>query len=97
MLTGLRELQSRHEVIGDVRGAGLFLGVELVRDRSTLEPADREASYVSSRMAELGILLGTDGPLHNVVKIRPPMPFTGQNGSDVVEQLDRVLSELRLG
>ena len=97
MLDDLRELQSRHEIVGDVRGAGLFLGVELVRDRDTLEAADAEAAYVASRMAELGILLGTDGPLHNVVKIRPPMPFTGKDGADVVEQLDRVLSELTPG
>ncbi len=97
ILDDLRELQSRHEIVGDVRGSGLFLGVELVRNRDTQEAADAEASYVASRMAELGILLGTDGPLHNVIKIRPPMPFDRQNGHDVVEQLDRVLSELTPG
>ncbi len=94
LMADLRELATRHELIGDVRGAGLFLGVELVRDRETLEPADIEASYVASRMAERGVLLGTDGPLHNVVKIRPPMPFDTANATDVVEQLDQILGEL---
>jgi 4-aminobutyrate aminotransferase-like enzyme len=80
--------------VGDVRGSGLFLGVELVRNRETLEPAEAEASYVANRLREIGILLGTDGPYHNVVKIRPPMPF-GQNDADLlVGALDRVLAEL---
>jgi 4-aminobutyrate aminotransferase-like enzyme len=79
--------------VGDVRGAGLFLGVELVRDRETLEPADAEASFIANRMAEEGILLGTDGPLHNVVKIRPPMPFDQDNADFLVETLTRILVE----
>jgi 4-aminobutyrate aminotransferase-like enzyme/Ser/Thr protein kinase RdoA (MazF antagonist) len=94
MLADLRSLVSRHALIGDVRGSGLFVGVELVRDRETLEPAAAEASYVVDRMRELGILLGTDGPHHNVVKIRPPMPFTRENGALLVAALDRVLGEL---
>ncbi|MEP7087074.1 MAG: aminotransferase class III-fold pyridoxal phosphate-dependent enzyme, partial [Gemmatimonadota bacterium] len=72
----LRALVERYPIVGDVRGSGLFWGVELVRDRETLEPASAEASFVANRMRERGILLGTDGPYHNVVKIRPPMPFT---------------------
>jgi 4-aminobutyrate aminotransferase-like enzyme len=78
-----------------VRGSGLFLGVELVRDRETLEPAGEEASYVANRLREIGILLGTDGPYHNVVKIRPPMPFSEQDADLLVESLDRVLGELQ--
>jgi 4-aminobutyrate aminotransferase-like enzyme len=77
-----------------VRGAGLFLGVELVRDRTTLEPAADEASYVSNRMREEGILLGTDGPYHNVVKIRPPMPFSNDDADELVATLDHILTEL---
>jgi 4-aminobutyrate aminotransferase-like enzyme/Ser/Thr protein kinase RdoA (MazF antagonist) len=94
MLRSLGALMTRHAVIGDVRGSGLFIGVELVRDRATLEPAAAEASYVVERMRELGILLGTDGPHHNVVKIRPPMPFTDTDADLLVESLDRVLAEL---
>jgi len=74
LLKGLRELQQRHEIIGDVRGSGLFLGVELVRDSSI--PATQEAARIVNQLRERGILLGTDGPHHNVLKIRPPMPFS---------------------
>jgi 4-aminobutyrate aminotransferase-like enzyme len=94
MLQKLRELQHRCPIIGDVRGSGLFLGVELVRDRETLEPATEEASYVVNRMREEGILLGTDGPFHSVLKIRPPMPFSQEDGTILVDVLDRVLAEL---
>lgn len=95
MLAGLRALLDKHALVGDVRGSGLFLGVELVKDRDTLEPATAEADYVANRMREEGILLGTDGPLHNVVKIRPPMPFDNTDGARLVETLDGVLGELR--
>ena len=95
LLRGLRALQASHPLVGDVRGSGLFLGVELVTDRETLEPATAAAGYVANRMRDEGILVGTDGPLHNVVKIRPPMPFDRANGARLVETLDRVLGELR--
>ncbi len=85
---------SSYEIVGDVRGSGLFLGVELVRDRETLEPAGAEASYVANRMRELGILLGTDGPHHNVVKIRPPMPFGDTDADVLVGAMRRVLGEI---
>lgn len=75
LLTGLRSLQEHCALIGDVRGKGLFLGMELVREHETLEPADTEATFVVNRLRDHGILAGTDGPFHNVVKIRPPMPF----------------------
>jgi 4-aminobutyrate aminotransferase-like enzyme len=94
MLAGLRPLLDRHELVGDVRGSGLFLGVELVRSRATLEPAADVASYASNRMREEGILLGTDGPYHNVVKIRPPMPFSNEDGDELVATFDRILTEL---
>jgi 4-aminobutyrate aminotransferase-like enzyme/Ser/Thr protein kinase RdoA (MazF antagonist) len=94
ILASLRPLADRHAIVGDVRGSGLFLGVELVRDRVTLEPAGDEASYVANRMREEGILLGTDGPLHNVVKIRPPMPFSSADADELTATLDRVLTEL---
>ncbi len=91
VLEGLRLLAGRHELIGDVRGSGLFLGVELVRSRATLEPAGEEASFVANRMRERGILLGTDGPYHNVIKIRPPMPFSAEDGELLVRELDLAL------
>ncbi|HSD30275.1 MAG TPA: aminotransferase class III-fold pyridoxal phosphate-dependent enzyme [Gemmatimonadales bacterium] len=90
---GLRSLASRHPPIGDVRGLGLFLGVELVRDRTTLEPAGDEAGYVASRMRERGVLVGTDGPFHNVLKIKPPLVFTKEDADHLVTTLDEVLAE----
>jgi 4-aminobutyrate aminotransferase-like enzyme len=95
MLAGLRSLGERHSLVGDVRGSGLFLGVELVRDRATLAPAGEAAEYVVNRMRERHILLGTDGPHHNVLKIRPPMPFTRDDGDLLVAELDGVLAELK--
>ncbi|HEX3145544.1 MAG TPA: hypothetical protein VHQ64_16335 [Pyrinomonadaceae bacterium] len=64
-------------MIGDVRGQGLFVGIELVRDHETLEPADREAAILIEKMKERGVLLSTDGPFHNVIKIKPPIVFPG--------------------
>ena len=94
LLAGLRPFVDRHALVGDVRGSGLFLGVELVRDRDTLEPAGSEAAWVADRMRERGILLGTDGPHHNVIKIRPPMPFSAIDGDVLVRALDEVLGEI---
>jgi 4-aminobutyrate aminotransferase-like enzyme len=76
LLARLRPLVDRSPLVGDVRGSGLFIGVELVRNRDTLEPATTEAADVVNRLRDEGILIGTDGPHHNVLKIRPPMPFT---------------------
>jgi len=84
-----------HPLVGDIRGSGLFLGVELVRDRERLTPASDEASEVVNRMRDRGVLLGTDGPFHNVVKIRPPMPFDEGDAAHLVEVLSDVLGSLR--
>ena len=93
LLAGLRAIAPQHRMMGDVRGAGLFLGVELVRDHVTLAPGDSEASYVSNRLRDFGILAGTDGPYHNVVKIRPPMPFDRGNADYLLECFDRIMRE----
>jgi len=89
----LLKLQNRHPLIGDVRGEGFFLGIELVRDRITLETAGREASYLANRMRENGILMSTDGPHHNVLKIKPPMCFTKDNADQLIDRLDRIFEE----
>lgn len=90
---GLRDLQQRHPAIGDVRGPGLFLGFELVKNRETLEPATAEAGYLANRMRELGVLMSTDGPFENVLKIKPPMCFSEQDADFLVDSLDKVLGE----
>jgi 4-aminobutyrate aminotransferase-like enzyme len=93
LLAGLKPLVERYPIVGDVRGSGLFLGVELVRDRTTLEPAAQEAAFVSNRMREHGILLGTDGPFHNVVKIRPPMPFDETDANFLIKVFEKILEQ----
>ena len=89
----LRHFKERYDIVGDVRGAGLFLGIELVRNRHTLEPAAAEASFISNQMREQHILMGTDGPYHNVVKIRPPMPFNHHDADLLVDTMDKILAE----
>jgi 4-aminobutyrate aminotransferase-like enzyme len=91
LLAGLRALRDSHPIVGDVRGSGFFIGVELVKDRETLDPATAEASEVVNRMRERGILLGTDGPFENVLKIRPPMPFTREDADLFLRELDAAL------
>jgi 4-aminobutyrate aminotransferase-like enzyme/Ser/Thr protein kinase RdoA (MazF antagonist) len=95
LLAGLRALAPRHPLIGDVRGSGLFLGVELVRDHATLEPAADEASAVALYMRERGVLLGTDGPFHNVVKLRGPMPLAESDVDCIVEAFEQALKKLK--
>jgi len=90
LLDGLRELQQHHDLIREVRGSGLFLGVELVNDR---EPATVEAEAIVNRMREEGILLGADGPHHNVLKIRPPMPFSHGDAEFLLAVLGRSVEQ----
>ena len=94
LLAGLRPLMDRYELVGDVRGSGLFLGVELVRNRDTLMPAADEATWVVNRMRAHGVLVGTDGPHHNVIKIRGPMPLSLPDADRIVETLGQALREL---
>ena len=89
----LKTLMGKHAIIGDVRGLGLFLGIELVLDRQTLAPAPEQASYIANRMRECGILLSTDGPFHNVLKVKPPIVFTEENADFLVSTLDAILWE----
>jgi 4-aminobutyrate aminotransferase-like enzyme len=94
LLAGLRDLQGRHEPIGDVRGKGLFVGFELVRDRGTREPDGGLASELVNRAAERAVLLSTDGPDHNVIKIKPPLVFSAADADRLVETVDAVLAEI---
>jgi 4-aminobutyrate aminotransferase-like enzyme/Ser/Thr protein kinase RdoA (MazF antagonist) len=90
---GLERLAQRHRILGDVRGLGLFLGIELVLDRDALTPAPAHAAYVVERMKDRGILLSTDGPHHNVVKMKPPLVFSEADADSAVAALDAVLDE----
>ncbi len=90
---GLRGLASRHDIMGDVRGVGLFLGVELVRPDGSLAPLPSVARYAVERLAAEAVFTSTDGPHGNVIKIKPPMVFTEQNADYLVATLDRILGE----
>ncbi len=92
-LTGLRELTDRHPLVGDVRGSGLYLGVELVRDRAAKKPARAEAQHVSERMKEEGVLVQPTGSRDNVLKIKPPMVFGPEHVEMFVSSLDEVLTQ----
>lgn len=94
LINGLKRLMEKHPVIGDVRGSGLFIGAEMVRSRTTLEPAVPEIDIVVEKMKDRGFFISTDGPLYNVLKIKPPLVFTKQNADELVKNLDEVLSEL---
>src|ERR1700730_7453611 len=89
----LKTLEEHHELIGDLRGSGLFLGIDLVRDRASREPASEPADYLVNRLRERGILAGTDGPHHNVIKLRPPLIFSESDADLFVETLDLILQE----
>jgi 4-aminobutyrate aminotransferase-like enzyme len=90
----IEKLAEQHPLIGDVRGAGLFIGVELVRDHTTLEPAAKETAAVVNRMRELGVLVGIEGPCGNVLKIRPPLVFDENHALQLTETLERALREI---
>ncbi|HEY4581012.1 MAG TPA: aminotransferase class III-fold pyridoxal phosphate-dependent enzyme, partial [Candidatus Acidoferrales bacterium] len=90
LLDGLRQLKDRHPLVGDARGSGLFIGVEFVRSRETLERASDEAGYIVNRLKECGILLSAD---FNSIKIKPPLAFTRADADFLVATLDRVLME----
>jgi 4-aminobutyrate aminotransferase-like enzyme len=93
LMTALKELQVRHQLIGDVRGSGLFLGLDLVQNQETRRPASKEASYVINRLRERGILAGTDGPYHNVIKLRPPLIFSKADSELLIQTLNSILEE----
>jgi 4-aminobutyrate aminotransferase-like enzyme len=87
----LQALMTKHKVIGDVRGTGLFLGIELVTDRSTLNPAPELATAIVDHMLKQQILLSVDGPSQNVIKIKPPLVFSKENGDELAAHLDAAL------
>jgi len=95
LLEQMRQLQVYYPLIGDVRGSGLFLGIEFVSDPHLRQAAALQAGWLVNRMRERGILLSTDGPQHNVIKIKPPMCITRPNVDFLVEQMGVVMKEMR--
>ena len=96
LLSGLRDLQDRFDLIGDVRGRGLFIGVELVTDSYSKVPATALAGYVSNRLRDHRILIGTDGPDDNVLKIRPPLTIGATDCDLLLAVLGDILVEAEI-
>ncbi|TXI12621.1 MAG: aminotransferase class III-fold pyridoxal phosphate-dependent enzyme [Rhizobium sp.] len=95
LMDGVRVLSTRHRIIGDVRGHGLFNGVELVRSHATLEPAAAELDFVIAEMKRKHhILLSSEGPHHNVLKVKPPAPFSAEDCDRFLDALDDTLSRV---
>jgi len=89
---GFRKLADNHQLIGDIRGMGLMLGVELVRDRKTKEPAKKETLAVLEAAREMGVLVGKGGLDGNVLRIKPPMCVTAEDADFTLDVLDRALA-----
>ncbi len=97
MLEQLRQLQKQYPVIGDVRGRGLFIGVELVQSPQTLQPGTQEATYVWERLRDLRILVGKGGKHKNVLRIKPPIVINKSDIDLFIEQFEKILKELQEG
>jgi 4-aminobutyrate aminotransferase-like enzyme len=87
-------LQAKNAIIGDVRGKGLFFGLELVADPQLKQPLETEARRMRDLMLEEGVLIGSTGRFENVVKIRPPMVFSRENADTLLTALERSLARL---
>ncbi|XP_048816172.1 5-phosphohydroxy-L-lysine phospho-lyase isoform X1 [Lagopus muta] len=90
----LVEQKIKHPIIGDVRGSGLFIGVDLIKDQAKRTPATEEAEYLITRLKEEYILLSTDGPGRNVLKFKPPMCFAMEDAKFVVDTIDKLLTDM---
>src|SRR5437773_6952020 len=94
ILNGLNTLKEKHNLIGDVRGKGLMLGIELVKDRQTKEPAKEECAQVLETCKELGLLLGKGGLWGQTIRFSPPMCVNEQDADFLLEVLDGALESL---
>ncbi|MBI2253559.1 MAG: aminotransferase class III-fold pyridoxal phosphate-dependent enzyme [Proteobacteria bacterium] len=95
LMDGLKRLGQRHPVIGDVRGLGLFIGVEFVKHRETLQPGAETLKAVIEAMKAKGVLLSSEGPHHNVLKIKPPLVITEADCARFLTLLDQSLTTVR--
>ena len=93
LIAGFTALAKKHDIIGPIHGEGLYLGVELVRDHDTMEPATEEAHAICERLRELGVVVLTTSERSNVLKVKPPLCLTAESADFVLAQLDRVLTE----
>jgi alanine-glyoxylate transaminase/(R)-3-amino-2-methylpropionate-pyruvate transaminase len=88
----LATLKARHDLIGDVRGSGLMLGIEMVRDRTTKEPAVEEGSRVQARMRESGFIMVKGSPTRNTFRINPSLCITFEDVDGLLDAFNRALA-----
>ena len=93
LLEGLKVLKDKYNIVGDVRGRGLFIGVELIKKYDGMIPASIEADLIVNQMRQKGVLISSDGPDHNVLKIKPPLIFSKKNADYLLDTFESVLSE----
>lgn len=93
LLAGLRDMQAEFDIIGDVRGYGLFIGVDLVNDCRSRSPGTELADYIKNRMREHRILIGSEGPEDNILKIRPPLTIDEEGVNMILHLLRGVMGE----
>src|SRR6185295_10164772 len=94
LCAGLQRLKEKHNVIGDVRGKGLMLGIELVKDRATKEPAKAECAQVVETCKDLGLLLGKGGLNGQTIRFAPPMCIHQADADFLLQVLDSALAAL---
>ena len=91
LIDGIRSIQKDCSIIGDVRGSGFFIAVELVEDRESRNPATNEAINIVNQLKSRGILVNTIGPDNNILKLRPPMVFNYKNADFFLEEFDQIM------
>ena len=96
LINELNKLKFKFPIIGDVRGLGLFLGVEIVNNIETKEPDTQKADYICNRLREKNILIGLEGPSENVIKIRPPLCLSEEDVLTFIRAFSEVLSDTSL-
>lgn len=94
VVQGLKKLQQKHELIGDVRDLGMFFALELVSNRQDKTPAPEQAKLIMNLMRQRGVLISKIGLYDNILKLRPPMPFQPEHADLLLETLDSVLQEV---
>lgn len=94
LMTKLKNLKEKHPLIGDVRGIGFFIGIDLVLDQNSRQPATEETLHIVENLKRNGIILSREGPYDNILKFKPPMCFDRDNADFLVEKLSQALTEV---
>ena len=94
LVKGLISLKQKYSLIGDVRGKGLFIGIEIIKNNNKLSPDTVVADKIVNALRQKRVLISSDGPNHNVLKIKPPMVFNIQDADYLLESLEAVLKKI---